>query len=204
MRFILVRHVETVGNIEHRFNGHTESDYTERGLRMKEILIDALCALNEKSPFDRIYTSPTLRAKKIAEAVGKRIGLGVIEDDVLKEFHFGIFDGLTAKEAREKTPDVWEQWMADYTFFPLPGGEQAVEYHERQSRWLSQLDASPEDVILVVGHGGTVHGLMMNLLGLPLIEKWHFDIPLGGIVIIDVTEGFGVLRRLTVPDYPDK
>ena len=38
MKYILVRHVETFGNAEHRLNGHTESDYTDFGVKMLSLI----------------------------------------------------------------------------------------------------------------------------------------------------------------------
>lgn len=202
MKYILVRHVETTGNAEHRLNGHTESEYTPYGLKMKALLEEELKALHAKMPFDAIYVSPIKRAYKIGEAVAKNIGLPFKADDRLKEFNFGIFDGLTAHEAIALNKEVWEAWMADYNHVTLPKGENYLDYHNRMKAFLEEkAEEHAEKTVLIIAHGGTVHSLLVNLLDLPLQSKWHFNISLGSITIINCPEGFGMLERLYTPDY---
>lgn len=202
MRYILVRHVETYGNVEHRFNGHTESDYTEYGLKMKAMLEDELVALNERLPFDKIYVSPIQRAYKIGKNVADRLGMPCVVDDDLKEFNFGIFDGLTIDEAMAKDPETWQRWMDDYNFVQIPGGERYEDYHHKLKRFLeSHAEEHADQTVLIVAHGGTVHSLLVNLLDLSLESKWHFKIELGSITIIDCPEGYGMLEKLYTPDY---
>ncbi|MDO4289088.1 MAG: histidine phosphatase family protein [Eubacterium sp.] len=202
MKYILVRHVETVGNAERRLNGHTESEYTDYGLAMKAILEDALVALNDRMPIDAIYASPIQRAYQIGKTVAERLGLECVTEDDLKEFNFGIFDGLTADEAMAKDPETWNRWMADYNFVQLPGGERYEDYHNRLKAFLERhAEAHADKTVLIVAHGGTVHSLLVNLLDLPLASKWHFNVRLGSITIVDCPEGYGILEALYTPDY---
>ena len=202
MKYILVRHVETFGNLEHRLNGHTESEYTEYGLAMKAMLEDELVALNDRLPIDAVYVSPIQRAYKIGKAVADRLGLECVVDDDLKEFNFGIFDGLTAEEAMAKDKATWDRWMADYNFVQLPGGERYEDYHGRMKDFLERHAGDHEDkTVLIVAHGGTVHSLLINLLDLPLASKWHFNVRLGSITIVDCPEGYGIMEALYTPDY---
>lgn len=202
MKYILVRHVETFGNTEHRFNGHTESDYTERGLQMKALLEKELIKLNNRLLFDKIYASPIKRAYLIGERLAHSLKLPLITDERLKEFNFGIFDGLTVEEAQKKDPVLFEQWMADYNYVALPEGDDYCTYHKRISSFLDEKKAEHEDKnILIIAHGGTVHSLLVNLLDLPLDSKWHFQIDLGSIAVIECIEGYGMLQSLYTPDY---
>ena len=202
MKYILVRHVETFGNAEHRLNGHTESDYTAFGVKMKEMLVDELVALNTKIPFDEIYVSPISRAYKIGEAVAERLDRSFTPDDRLKEFNFGIFDGLTADEVIALDKKMWDRWMDDYNHVTLPEGENYTDYHNRMSAFLAEhAEAHADKNVLIIAHGGTVHSLLVNLLDLPLQSKWHFNIKLGSITVVDCPEGFGMLEALYTPDY---
>lgn len=202
MKYILVRHTETRGNVERRFNGRTESPFTPRGLRMNEILVEELAAIHGKQPVQKVYASPISRARIIGEAAAEKIGCPLVIDDGLREFDFGIFDGLTAEEAMEKDAKTWNLWMADYNFTTIPGGENYNEYHRRIGQFLEiQQQADEDGTVAIVAHGGTVQSLLVNLLNLPLDSKWHFQIPLGGIVMIDCPEGYGILKKLYAPDY---
>lgn len=201
MKLVLVRHVETYGNVEHRLNGHTESDYTLRGEAMKEILVNELVVLNEKLSFDKIYASPTTRAFKIAQAVGNSTGMEIQVDHRLREFNFGIFEGKTREECIDIFEAEWDQWMANYIDYPVPEGQSQREYHDLCAEFLTELDE--DETILIVAHGGTIHGMLTNMLNLPLDCKWHFDIKLGSITIIDYNHGFGMLSHMTTPPYDD-
>ncbi len=164
MRYILVRHVETQGNVERRFNGHTESPYTKRGLKMKAVLIKELEALHEKWPITHIYASPILRARTIGEALSKRIQIPLVVEDDLKEFNFGIFDGLTAEEAMKRDPQAWKRWMANYNFETLPQGENYRDYHRRMGDFIKNHPMAEDETTVIIAHGGTVHSLLLNLL----------------------------------------
>ena len=201
-RYILVRHVETQGNVEGRLNGHTESHYTKRGLMMKERLLEEIQAIHQHTPINRVYASPISRARIIGEEASAILGVPFSVEPVLKEFNFGIFDGLTIAEAEVKDPAAWKEWMEDYNFTMLPEGESYVEYHRRLKHFIEEEDKEEEDqTVLIVAHGGTVHSLLLNLLDLPLDVKWHFEIKLGGIAIIRCPEGYGILETLYAPEY---
>ncbi|KNZ41571.1 histidine phosphatase family protein [Acetobacterium bakii] len=207
MKLVLVRHVETWGNVEHRLNGHTESEYTDRGKAMKEILVKELIDLNEKLNFNKIFASPTSRALKIASDVGAGIGKDVTADPRLREFNFGIFEGKTRDECIEISQEAWELWMADYLDYVVPQGQSQRDYHDICAEFIAELES--DDTVLLVAHGGTIHGFLTNLLELPIDSKWHFDIKLGSITVIDYNHGFGMLSGMTTPPYdelipPDK
>lgn len=205
MKYILVRHVETTGNAEGRFNGWTESEYTPRGIQMKAILEDELVKIDQTTPIDLIYASPIARARIIGEEMAGRLNQPLMVDETLKEFNFGIFDGLTPQEAMNRDRAAWEAWMADYNHQPVPGGENYVDYHKRLKTFLAEHQKDHlNKTVLIIAHGGTVHSLLLNLLELPMDSKWHFKIELGGIAIIDCPEGYGILEKLYTPDYSEK
>lgn len=201
MKLVLVRHVETYGNIEHRLNGHTESEYTRRGEAMKELLVKELIVLDKKLLFNKIYASPISRAYKIAQAVGESTGKEINVDNRLREFNFGIFEGKTRDECITTNKSEWDQWMESYLDYPVPNGQSQREYHELCAEFLSELNV--DETILLVAHGGTVHGMITNLLELPIDSKWHFDIKLGSITIVDYNDGFGMLSHMTTPPYDE-
>lgn len=202
MNIVLVRHVETYGNVEKRLNGITESDYTERGLGMKLKLEEELININDGMPFDRVYVSPISRARKIGEAVANSLSIPLVLEDRIKEFNFGIFEGLTAEEAEALNPEIWQLWVDDYNHIQIPEGDQYDVYHEKIGGLIDEWKASHGDEnILVVGHGGSVQSLLVQLLDLPLGARWHFKIELGGIVTIESNDGYGMLTSIYTPEY---
>ena len=91
MKLLFVRHAETDWNKANRFQGIVDRNLNENGKKQAKLLSDYLY---EKIPgINKIYTSPLLRTKDTALAVGNRFNLKVNEMDSLKEYSVGIFSG---------------------------------------------------------------------------------------------------------------
>lgn len=208
MRLLLVRHVETVGNVEHRFNGLTESDYTPLGLDMKEKLVEEL-AERLKDCHPVILTSPIRRAAMIAEELGEKLSLPVEENPALVEFNFGIFDGLTVKEAEEKDAKAYKDWIFNHLYVQIPEGDSYQGKYKQTKKFLQEFlrqaceqeREGEETTYVFIAHGAVLRCMLTVLLDLPLEAGWHIDIPLGGIADITYSGDYGILRRLDTPDY---
>lgn len=204
MKIICVRHTETEGNIRGYYNGISESPYTPKGLLQKAAVEEELVRIGKNEPFAAVYASPILRARYIGETVSKRLKVPFKTTDVLREFNFGIFEGMTYNEAEKQYPDIWREWMADYDGYQIPEGDRFTDYHRRIAAFIDILQKKHADeTIVIVAHGGTVLSVMIELLGLSTEERWHFKIELGAIAVIDCPEGYGILKKLYVPAYPD-
>ena len=64
-RVFIVRHTETIGNVEKRLTGRQDYEITERG----QVLIQKLTKELEKIKFDRAYSSTSRRAIKTIEPI---------------------------------------------------------------------------------------------------------------------------------------
>ncbi len=192
MKFYMVRHVETTGNIENRFAGITETGYTENGLRQFEVLTKKLA---EDFEFDSIYSSPISRAKKIACAVGKQISLKVNLVPSLSEMNFGIFENRTFNEIQSEDNHHWNKWNEDYVNYQIPEGDSLAVFHKKVSDFVDRIKHQ-HGASLVVCHGGTIQSMVTHLLNLEIEKRWNFHIPLGGMVEIDYENDFGVIRNL--------
>ena len=67
----LIRHGETGGNYEGRFQGIIDNPLNEYGIRQAKMLGEAFSL----SKIDVLYTSPLQRAKKTAEIIAEMHGL---------------------------------------------------------------------------------------------------------------------------------
>ncbi|MBF7096872.1 histidine phosphatase family protein [Alkalibacter mobilis] len=193
MKFYLVRHVETTGNIENRFAGVTETSYTEKGKKQFEIITKKL---SEEIEFDKIYSSPISRAKKIACTVGERKNMKVDFRNELSEMNFGIFENLTFETISTDKKEYWEKWNEDYINYKIPNGDSLTEFHGRIASFTDSIKNQPGSS-LVVCHGGTIQSILTHLLDLDITHRWHFFIPLAGLVEINYENGFGIINRLT-------
>ena len=204
MKIICARHTETEGNVRGYYNGVSESSYTQKGLKKKAALENELTRLGKGESVARVYASPILRAARIGETVADRLSVPFETACALREFHFGIFEGMTYREAEAKYPREWQAWMADYDGYAIPGGDSFHDYHRRVADFIEEIKTiHADDTIVIVAHGGTVLSVLVTLLGLPVEARWHFKIELGSIAIVDCPEGYGILNTLYVPAYPD-
>lgn len=191
MEFFLVRHVETTGNYENRFAGITDTQYTQKGEKQYLLLTEAL----KEYDFDIIYSSPISRALKIAKKVSEYKDKGVEIVKELSEMNFGLFENLTFQEVVEKHKEHWNKWEKDMLNYKLPKGDSLFEFHHRIALFIDSIKNN-DGKCLIVCHGGTIQSILTHLLGIDIEQRWHFHIPLGGLVKINYENDFGILKRL--------
>ena len=74
-RLFIVRHTETIGNVEKRLTGRKDYEITERG----KILIQKLAKELENIKFDKIYSSTSGRAVKTIEPIARKQNINIEE-----------------------------------------------------------------------------------------------------------------------------
>ncbi|HZC45586.1 MAG TPA: histidine phosphatase family protein [Candidatus Acidoferrum sp.] len=164
---ILVRHGETEGESSIRYHGRTDVALSELGRAQMRLAGRAIETRRRAKYFDHVFSSPLVRAAEGAQIVaGASTPLTTIEE--FAEVHFGLFEGLTADEIRERYPDEFALWNADrlapaYTY---PAGESRAAFAERVERGLHRmlaLWAPRDDDALVVAHRGVIRAIVRKL-----------------------------------------
>ncbi|MDE7059311.1 MAG: histidine phosphatase family protein, partial [Lachnospiraceae bacterium] len=85
MDIYLIRHGETDYNKGRRLQGVTDIPLNERGIALAEQTARELLEIR----FDKIFTSPLVRAKKTAEIIRGERKIPIIVTDGLREISFG-------------------------------------------------------------------------------------------------------------------
>ena len=96
MDIYLIRHGETDYNREKRLQGETDIPLNSRGIELAQMTAQGMKGLH----FDRVYTSPLVRAVKTAEIIRGDRDIPIIPTDGLKEISFGDYEGLTIKDGK--------------------------------------------------------------------------------------------------------
>jgi len=96
VRFIVVRHAESVWNQQGILQGQLESPTSARGLRQ----IDALLGALKDYTFSAVISSPSQRALTTARAIAQHHSAPLHLDSRLHEQHLGRFQALTATQIR--------------------------------------------------------------------------------------------------------
>lgn len=162
---LLIRHGETLWNTERRMQGQGDSPLTERGrwqarqlgLRMKDL------------PFSVLYSSDLPRAALTAAEIAAVTGHVIINDERLRERHFGVFEGLTQAEMRVREPEMYERFMSRDPQYAIPGGESPAQFFARCRMALEDLaQRHAGETIAVVTHGMVLDSAYRAATGLAL------------------------------------
>src|SRR5580658_9879256 len=104
---ILVRHGETEGESSIRYHGRTDVVLSALGREQMRAAKDAIAAEHGGLRFTRVFASPLSRAAEGARLIaGADAPLATLDEFV--EVDFGMFEGLTADEIRERYPVDFE------------------------------------------------------------------------------------------------
>ncbi|MGH7925863.1 MAG: histidine phosphatase family protein [Candidatus Binatus sp.] len=184
-RLLLVRHGETVGESSIRYHGRTDVPLSELGRAQMRLAGRAIEQHRGAANFAHVFSSPLVRASEAAGIIASGSATLVTIDE-FAEVHFGLFEGLTADEIRERYPDEFARWNAarlapTYTF---PEGESRAAFTNRVDRGLERMltQWTPRiDDALVVAHRGVIRAIVRKLtrrepvVELGSIHILHFD-----------------------------
>ncbi len=163
MIFILVRHGESVFNLERRIQGQLNVELSPLGRRQSVALADAL----NSQPIDALYCSPLRRAIETAQPIAERLHLDIKTDDRLKEINAGIFQGRHWEEIERLHPAEAVCWRAQEPDFVIPNGESRRALMDRARACFDSIRETGAKQVLIVSHGGTLAGALKSLLGVP-------------------------------------
>ncbi len=130
----------------------------------------------------RIWTSPSIRCRIVADAVGAALATPVQTEPRLMELDFGTWEGV----AWDAVPRAdLDRWAAEPETFAPGGGETARALAARVDAALREIVLDPNDLVIVT-HGGPLRVLMALVHGRPL-DVLAAAPPLGSVEI--VTQG---------------
>ena len=154
-RILVMRHAQTVANLQACFLGQRNAPLTPAGEEQSRAGIEGLVAWKP----DRIVTSPLDRCRlAIAEPAAQRLGVPCAVDQRLIELDFGPLEDRGYREVEElgmplpwgPTANMWP---------PEEGGEPLAAYMARIKSACADL-AALEGKTAVVCHGGVIRGML--------------------------------------------
>jgi len=205
---VLIRHGQSVWNLENRFTGWTDVDLSDQGVREA---LDAARLLKEGGfTFDVCHTSYLRRAIRTLWLVLERMDLMWLPVETtwrLNERHYGALQGLNkAETARKYSEEQVFQWRRSFDVPPPPLDPSDERYPGREPRYAS---LAKEDVpcgeslkitidrvmpywhevlapqirsgkrLLIAAHGNSLRGLVKYLDGMSDEEVAGLNIPTG-------------------------
>jgi len=187
MRILLVRHGESLGNVDplvHATTADHAVPLSERGLdqarRAGSLLADHLDANTAGArPHVRLWVSPYKRTRQTADAVVETARGWVtdrVEHILLCEQQFGLFDGVAEAELADRFPREYAYYDMQSRFggkfwARMPQGESRFDVAKRihQAFGTFHRDATEHGIrdIIVICHGVTLRAFVMMWCHLP-------------------------------------
>jgi broad specificity phosphatase PhoE len=157
--FVFLRHGESTGNAESRWQGQSDYPLTERGRAQAKALANRWKAEGVK--FDLVISSTLQRAKETAEIIASALKVNFELDEIWLERDIGEMEGLTNQEVQQKPRPPY------VTPYDSIGGdgEGDWELFLRAGQALHNLLKRPAGSYLIVSHGGLLNQLMHAIVG---------------------------------------
>lgn len=206
MRIYFVRHSETEGNRRHLFYGSLDLPITEYGKTQAKRVGELL----ENVKFDKVYQSPMLRVDQTVDVVlgenryAKQSMPERMKIEEIRELDFGLWEGLTYNEIREKFPDTVDVWIKDWEHSRPDGGEPFHHFYEGRvpagfARIMEDAKANhlENGTIMIAAHNGPLQAIFaVAILGLPMRNIWNFEFEQEAYSCIDFEYDNYTIRRI--------
>ena len=223
-KIILVRHGQSIWNLENKFTGWVDVDLSKYGE------IEALNAGKSISQldikFDIAYTSILLRAVRTLEVILNQIHqekLVVFKDWRLNERHYGNLQGLNKEDTSRRfgKKQVFE-WRRSYSLRPpeinetdfnsmrknslfkniphekLPRSESLKDTIERMTPFIENVflkDVSLDKNLIISAHGNSLRALIKFIENISDKDILKLEIPTGKPILMKFKNGLYLSRK---------
>ena len=224
IKLVLVRHGQSIWNLENRFTGWTDVPLSEKGVKEAQ---EAGMVLKEKGfTFDLAFTSVLKRAEDTLDYILKEMDLSNIEirhSWRLNERHYGALQGLnkddTKKKYGEEQVKLWRRSAdvrppaltkederypghdpkyKDLTEEELPTTENLIDTIKRVIiYWDTDIKKELEQgrKIIIVAHGNSLRGLMKYLDHMSDEEVMNLEIETGNPICYELNDDLTPIRH---------
>jgi probable phosphoglycerate mutase len=182
---VLVRHGATAHTADKRFSGGLASSnpgLNDEGRAQVREVADWLAPLGEA--VEAVVTSPVRRTRESAEILAERLSLDLVEEPGFAEMEFGVWDGLTFAEVRDRYPGEVQAWLGSLDVAP-PGGE---SFREVEARVLAGLQRVVERyagrTVLVVSHVTPIKTLVAHAVDAPLSALFRMELSTASVSVV--------------------
>ena len=187
---MLLRHGETEWSKSGRHTGRTDLELTDYGREQARAAGPVLAELHLDNP--KVISSTRQRAVETAELAGLTVDE---KDDLLAEWDYGSYEGVTTAEIHKTQPD-WLIWTHG-----CPDGESVAQVSDRADRAVAlALEQMASRDVVFVGHGHFSRAVITRWVELPLVDGSRFGMAAGSIAICGFEHG---IRQLSALGYPD-
>jgi 2,3-bisphosphoglycerate-dependent phosphoglycerate mutase len=179
-KLVLIRHGQSLWNLENRFTGWVDVPLTAQGQEEARRAAALIAGIG----FDVAYTSALTRAQDTLRIILEANGwtTPVIRDQALNERHYGDLQGMNKDEMRQKYGEEQVHiWRRSYDV-PPPNGEALKNTAERTLPFFDRCimcAIRQGKNVLVVAHGNSNRSIVMRLDSLSEEEVVQLELGTG-------------------------
>jgi broad specificity phosphatase PhoE len=165
-KLILIRHGESIYNLEKRYTGQTDVPLTEKGILQAKITADYIL---KNYKIDEVYSSDLCRAVETAKPVAEPLGIEIKKDPRLREIYAGKWQGLYFSEVKELYKSDYDSYKSDRYTGRTTGGESLVEVYSRAAAAVNEIaERCCGKTVLISLHNGPLMALQALFMGTDL------------------------------------
>lgn len=175
----LVRHGESVWNLENRFTGWVDVELSPKGIEEATSAGKKLAGY----VYDVLFTSVLQRAIRTAELAFESAGIekiSTLRSEKLNERHYGDLQGLNKADiGKQYGEEQLKIWRRSYDI-PPPNGESLKMTQERVLPYYhSEIEPLLREGknVIVVAHGNSLRALVMHIEGMTPEQILETNIP---------------------------
>lgn len=229
IKLVIVRHGQSIWNLENKFTGWTDVDLSENGIKEAKDAGKILKSKNYK--FDIAYTSLLKRAQDTLKYILEELdetNIEIKKSYKLNERHYGALQGLNKDETRKKYGDEQVKlWRRSMFIKPpalsldderYPGNDIKYKYLNKEELpttenlqdtinrvidyWNSDIkkDLLNNKNVIIVAHGNSLRGLIKYLDNVSDEEIMNIEISTGRPICYELDEDLIPIRHYYVDE----
>ncbi len=228
-RLVVIRHGQSIWNLENRFTGWTDVDLSDQGV--EEARSAGRLLRGEGMGFDLCHTSVLKRAIRTLWLVQEELDLmwlPVFKTWRLNERHYGALQGLNKSETAARYGEAQVKiWRRSFDT-PPPALERTDPRHPGRDPRYADLEPHEQPLceslkdtiartlpywhqviapqvrmglrVLIVAHGNSLRGLVMYLDGMSEAEVLELNIPTGVPLVYELDDDLKAVTRRYLGD----
>jgi probable phosphoglycerate mutase len=195
MHLYLIRHGQSLVNLDDWEQGNRDEGLTELGRRQAEVTAERLA---RDVAVDVVYASTMRRARETAALIAEVLDIAVIHDDRIREIGNNRLDHAPWADLPRDYADYWA------TERPFSSVTPAVDKGESFMHFRTRIGAFIEDVlarhagrtVLTVTHGGVIDGMFDHVFNVgpwPRVQVWTHNAAITHLEALDSGPAGGAL-----------
>lgn len=191
----LIRHGETLLNRKGVFQGATDCNLNDKGVKQSRELALKVKDIN----MDYIFSSTLKRSYMTASYIASDKNLTVKQFRSLNEMDFGVWEGLHYKEIAKLYPKEWENWCNNqFKSSPLCGENLNNFYDRVIEKLIKILEKYKGKSIAIVSHDGVMKVMASFLLKMGKDGFWSFKFEHGKYSLFEIIDDICIIKKINI------